>query len=256
MATNAAEYGRIVGLRNHILGMVAPAISGLGAGCGVVLPAALLCTFSGAFAQPGLQGTVADVDGSPIRSAKARLLDASGAVITRVQPDRFGRFAFSGLEPGMYGMDLSAPGFSGLRLRKLRVTAGEPTTLPALTLQLASSGSSRELSPLLAFLPESAPVGALSGTVMKGSKEPVQGALVWLLCHGKRCAETSTDASGQFRFAGLESAWYAILVAWPGFFVAEVAAEVTRGFEASYDAIVLEPCQPGRCAWSDRGPRQ
>ena len=187
---------------------------------------------------------------------EVRLLDSSGAVIARTRTDKSQPFVFSGLEPGIYGLDLSAPGFSGLRLRKLRVTAGEPTTLPALTLRWNSSDSSRELSPLLSFLPEPASRSALNGTVMKGSKEPVQGALVWLLCGGKQCAETSTDTSGQFRFAGLEPGWYAILVVWPGFFVAEVDPEVMRGFEVSYDPIVLEPCQPERCAWWDRLPRQ
>ncbi len=151
-----------------------------------------------------------------------------GDVDLDVRPadDGGGLFVAHGAGPVGHRLRVSADGFATTVLRGPAVPQGE----------------TRELT--VRLHPES----VLAGTVVDGEGAPVPGALVHLVDHGNRSeprAVVAADASGRFRFGGLEAP-HGALYAWAEGFPESPDLPVTVGLGRTLDGLVITLPEPAR----------
>ena len=83
-----------------------------------------------------IQGTVLDQSGHAVKDAAISATSATHAKHTAVT-NAEGRFTVSGIQPGIYALQVSAPGFAVDEQREIAVTAGKPAVI-SFSLTLAS----------------------------------------------------------------------------------------------------------------------
>jgi hypothetical protein len=83
-----------------------------------------------------LSGAVRDPAASVIPGAEVVLMNTSTGAVQRASTNQAGLFAFSSVLPGVYNIEVSAPGFSSYQLSSVAVTANERRALPDITLQI------------------------------------------------------------------------------------------------------------------------
>ncbi|MEP6601962.1 MAG: carboxypeptidase regulatory-like domain-containing protein [Nitrospirota bacterium] len=72
-----------------------------------------------------LTGLVTDVTGAGIPGADVRLLDENNGLVTQTTTESDGRYAFSGVSPGKYHVEMQQQGFHKNVINGLNVSAGE-----------------------------------------------------------------------------------------------------------------------------------
>jgi len=100
----------------------------------VVAILALVCSFSafGQLAGKGaISGTVADKTGAVIPSATVSVTNNATGINTSTQTTAAGDYTFSNLDPGIYSLTVSAPGFEKLVQQNIHVNALETQTYNA-----------------------------------------------------------------------------------------------------------------------------
>src|SRR5262245_65222196 len=91
--------------------------------------AALLAAAAPAWAQTAsIKGTVLDPDGKRIATAAVLVQSAAGVTTTAVTGAE-GTFAVGNLVPGLFDVEVTAPGFALGRKEAVRVTAAKPVEL-------------------------------------------------------------------------------------------------------------------------------
>ncbi len=110
-----------------------------------------------------ISGTVADPTGAVIPQAVVTAARAGHAPIT-TKSDGMGRYAFTGLAPGVYVLEASEPGFKTARREGVRVAADASLTL-TITLAIASDQQSVVVN---ANAPDSSPEKNGGAIVLKG----------------------------------------------------------------------------------------
>jgi hypothetical protein len=122
-----------------------------------------------------------------------------------VQTDNQGRFAFDGIEPGIYRLMFSAAGYA-------RQDYGESLSgSPGTPITLAAGQSKRDIVMRIS------PVSAISGRILDQTARPIAGVPVQLLRFSydetghkktRRIASTQTDDRGEYRFFFLSPGRY------------------------------------------------
>jgi len=98
-----------------------------------------------------LSGTVVDKNGDVLQGARVTLSGPTGA--RSLQSGNDGQFAFTGLEPNVYTLTVTAPGMSDFNSAQIPLHAGEFRILPTITLAVSPvaatvtvSGNTKQLS--------------------------------------------------------------------------------------------------------------
>ena len=117
-----------------------------------VVPAAFAaCLFAGAvpaFAQTttaDILGTVLDATGAIVPNANVRLEDLATHNVRNGQSNQSGEFDFALLQPGRYGVTISAPGFKEFRVAEIAVNGGDHARADA-RLTVGNTGEVVEVS--------------------------------------------------------------------------------------------------------------
>jgi uncharacterized membrane protein len=82
-----------------------------------------------------LTGTVVDATGARITTAKVQFEGPFNAT-KAVAVDKAGTFTFRDLTPGIYHLQISAPGFLSQQIRDIQLGPGEQRTLAVITLRV------------------------------------------------------------------------------------------------------------------------
>src|SRR5262249_53117035 len=104
----------------------------------------LFCT--GMFAQDyraTIVGTVTDPSGSSIPNAAIKATNAATNSVTETKSSSDGLYTLPFLEPGVYRVEASAPGFQTLRRESVTVAVGQRMNLP---IQLAVGQATTEIT--------------------------------------------------------------------------------------------------------------
>src|SRR5664280_2068826 len=105
-----------------------------------------------------LSGSVKDSSGAVFTGAAVKLADANTGFVRVTQTNSDGFFSFPNLTPGLYNLDISAPGFKQYRQEKIELNSGD-------------SRSAGEIKLELGAVSESVTVTAEAASVMLGSSE-------------------------------------------------------------------------------------
>lgn len=84
-----------------------------------------------------LSGTVVDKNGGALQGAQVTLSGPAGSPAQTVQSGSNGQFEFTGLQPNVYKLAVSAPGMSTFTSSDIPLRAGESHTFPPVTLSIA-----------------------------------------------------------------------------------------------------------------------
>jgi len=98
-----------------------------------------------------LSGVVVDARESPVAAAQVSLTELARGAVRRAATDASGLFAFDGLAPGDYSLEISKPGFKTLRIARLRLVGRDRRTFvldlpPAASNAEAASGNTAGIS--------------------------------------------------------------------------------------------------------------
>ncbi len=205
-----------------------------------------------------LSGLVRDLTGAPIPRANADLTAARDHVpVLQTVTDGDGRYRFGDLSPGDYKLRLQAPGFQTLSVKSIRIGPGQHGQLPPLQMNvgIGCPPNSLPAPDYIAFLDKSGPAGDISGRVRRMEKRfvenspPIAGATITLVCpDAKPCAETTSDAEGNFLFTNIAPGPYSLRVRSPMYYPeTEPGYEVQAGVRSSYGPIYMESCHRKTC---------
>ena len=89
----------------------------------------------------GVSGSVADVSGAVVPNAAVELTNAGTNWSHKTITDAQGRFIFTLVPPGIYGVRISADGFAPLKQEGIRLDSDVPVSLH-LTLSVATAATS------------------------------------------------------------------------------------------------------------------
>jgi len=78
-----------------------------------------------------LSGTVFDPNSAVVARADIQITNRQTKVTASLRSNDEGRFSLSGLAPGIYEVVIGSPGFKELKMRKLKVAAGETVVVEA-----------------------------------------------------------------------------------------------------------------------------
>ncbi len=187
-----------------------------------------------------LTGTAIDPLGNALPRASVELRSSETPTVLRQTADLQGRFEFVGVQPGIYSLKISMPGFATRELADLRVRPGERRSLPAIPLTLGMCGNRSVPIKLLA------PNDGLGRIVIKLTDEasrPVEGVTVRLVC--PRCLPGKTNRAGILALHDVPPGTYSVYFEKPGFIArTEKLLWVWAGLEASYDTIQIQHDPP------------
>lgn len=176
-------------------------------------------------AQPQVAGSIEGPDGQPITAATVELLPTLPGV---AQPaavsisDKYGRFALSAPQDGVYRVRVAAPGRAPMQSDPLALV--EPVGLPPVTLW--EKAGDQAVAGVWGFIepdgatpgprPQSAEATAFSGQVRDAdSGKPVAGALVW--SHTDPGSFTRSGPDGRFQQRAPEPGAFWLEAAAPGY---------------------------------------
>ncbi|WUB50205.1 carboxypeptidase regulatory-like domain-containing protein [Streptomyces griseorubiginosus] len=189
------------------------------ASCTVTLPGdAVAPGTAGTAGTASVHGVVCDAEGTPLAGATVLILDPAGDVVARSTSGAGGDYALSGLRPGQFTLQVSAPG-------------RRPAAVPV---EVEASGGARHDLTLH-------PAGALTGTVRQGrTGRPLADARVTLLnADGVPVASFVTTDDGTYTLTDLAPGAYTLVAAgYP-----PVASRLTLG-HADAATLDLDLAQP------------
>lgn len=199
-----------------------------------------------------LSGTVTDITRAGAKGVSAIVVSEDGKTRLESVSDAKGLYRFDGLSPGVYRLELGAPGFRILRLRSIQIEEGERASLPKLMLELGMFDC-RERASLDYVRVIKSEFGNVGGRVIlddgriDGSR--LEESIVELLCDkGKPCRSTKTDSKGEFLFTEVAPEVFAIRASHSGYYTETEPEYVVRaGLESIYYPVHLEPCHLGDC---------
>jgi Carboxypeptidase regulatory-like domain len=183
---------------------------------GGILVGACLLWSSAAVCQSGkrIEGRVVDPSGGVMSNARVTLFSEEQVRVATVDAD--GRFKFTDVAKGSYGIEATSEGFAigtveGVEINdkdilgitvSLRVGEGRGTFYCFLALPL-------KVMPVVSYEKRLGDAN-LSGTINDYSGTPLAGATVYLMKPNGARVTTTSNASGEFRFADLEPGKYAL----------------------------------------------
>jgi Carboxypeptidase regulatory-like domain len=131
-----------------------------------------------------LDGRVVDLAGNVLAGARVILTNSSGQVVDRQPTDVDGKFTFAGIEPGTFGMNVTAPGFHSEH-RTVVLRAGDVVHLDI---------------GLFVGRVEDPPTIRVDGMVRTPDGKPVSGAVVTVrpTWNSRLAIRTSTNRSGHY----------------------------------------------------------
>jgi hypothetical protein len=171
----------------------------------ICVPALLPSFESGTLAE-----VVRDVTGSPVSGAKARLLSLDRVYEVRSTSD--GAFLFSNIVPGIYDLEVSAPGFRSQIMTAVRIPEGD-AQLAGISLTLASVPDHCGFVTTVnyeALRPNSM---VLSGHVVDEDSGKALGRVrveVFGAASGTAVAATDSGPEGNFAFSDLPPGHYKV----------------------------------------------
>jgi hypothetical protein len=179
--------------------------------------AALLFLISVPAVLPSFQtGTLAevvrDVTGSPVSGARARLLSLDRVYEVRSASD--GAVLFSNIVPGVYDLEVSAPGFRAPTMTAVRIPGGD-VLLPAISLTLASVPDHCGFVTTVNYKAPRPDSSLLSGRVVdEDSRKGLDGVRVQVLeaASGTAVAAVDSGPDGNFAFNDLRPGDYKVRV--------------------------------------------
>ncbi len=180
---------------------------------------------------------------------------------TSTESDANGNWSLTNLLPGEYTLTASSRWFVTLTVRGIKIVGGERKVLPALRLDIGSSGCGGgprvQYAQLLDGETRTGDFGAriqLYEGPMKGEPQSIAGAEVWAICGWDViCGTTTTNQDGEFRLTGLKPGKFKLQVTRKGFYpLTEGGYRVDAGRESIYYPIYLEKCFRGDCNPSNR----
>jgi DMSO/TMAO reductase YedYZ molybdopterin-dependent catalytic subunit len=152
-------------------------------------------------------------------------------------------FQFPDLPPGVYSLQVTAPGFDSLTIESIAIVAGQKVELPPVRLSSATFGPVTHMSLRL----NGTSVGSLSGRVVGDGAAPLEGAHVNLM--GPTSAAVVTDSSGEYAFPSLAAGSYALQVERKDFFP-EIQSRllVQLGYDSISPEVSMERCLDPLCS--------
>jgi len=155
--------------------------------------------------------------------------------------DDQGRFKFTVLPQGSYTLSVAHLGFKTLKVKSIRLTAGEGKVLPPLIMDVAPTDIPWLPIPEFALRAANPDFGNLSGRVMHDESRAIARAKIQLLCDEKICGETHADTDGKFIFFNLQPRDdYEIRVTHPGYHPWQWADyRVQAGYDVTYSPIFV-----------------
>ena len=187
-----------------------------------------------------IAGIIDDPSTTPIAGATVALVSVDG--VLRAESGANGSFAFDGIPPGAYEIDIAAPGFAK---EKLSSNVQENTALRPLLVRL-------RLADMETCGPHSSitygPLGSthqcMAGMIREaGGPRPVVNAKVRVQQMGDRRAtfRSQTDRAGRFTFEGVPPGYYELRIAKPGYRPVQINRLIKpRGHDVIIDAEVLQ----------------
>ncbi|MBL8231759.1 MAG: carboxypeptidase regulatory-like domain-containing protein [Bryobacterales bacterium] len=118
----------------------------------LVITALIILSASLAFAQQvtgSLSAIVVDKSGAVIPNAKITMTNELSGDIRRSTTNQDGYFSISGVFPGTYTVQVEANGFSTYIAKRVTFNPGDRRTLPDITLDVAATGTTVEVSGVL-----------------------------------------------------------------------------------------------------------
>ena len=217
----------------------------------IALRSALAC-----FAQEQtatLTGTVIDPLGLPIANAKVQIdSEATNGPHFSSNTDYLGQFRFADIPPGSYRLEVYSPGFYTWRKDKIRLLAGQQSSLQSAVLNVGIRCGEPFIDGVqrLATGDDSS---TMRGSVVDSSGAPVGGASVSINCAG--CV-TKTNPEGQFLFPHLTPGNYTLTVSMIGFYREFLPNyEVRNNLDWTYAPVRIERCPTGGCEQNPRPMR-
>jgi hypothetical protein len=89
-----------------------------------------------------ITGTVLDTNRDVLQGAQVTLTGPSGSVVQTLKSGGNGQFAFAGLPPDLYKLEVTAPGMSTFASSQIALHAGEGLIVPAITLSVLGGTTS------------------------------------------------------------------------------------------------------------------
>lgn len=215
-----------------------------------LLPAVLV-----AQAQNGeIRGVVVDNRHEPIHTSQ--LVLRGGGIERTAQSDDTGSYRFMAVPAGEYDLTITAPFFYTSTVRAVRLQGNEVRVLPPLEMVFEGYDCTARVPAYLSPLDRSdMNKGALGGMIVDDHGRALPDAKVTLFVPGAGVT-SSTISNHEGRFSVRDISLrrdYRIEVAREGYFTEEFADfKIQAGFEAIYDRLNLEACEPGRCQSSLR----
>lgn len=166
----------------------------------------------------GISGTVTDQTGGAVPGATVELRQLAGNIVTNALADTSGQFKFSGLTPGQYELQVTAPGFQ----RTTQRVEVEPQQIAAVKAQLAV-GSVTETVEVAAAAPtlqtSSAQLSVQVRRQMKVPPEPgpLPSKLPTQITVTRAKVVLAVDSAGTLFFSGNSGKdWKAVKSQWTG----------------------------------------
>ncbi len=166
---------------------------------------------------------------TPIRGAKLHLLDAQGNAIAEYTTDEDGKYAFKGLMPGDYAVDVTIPkGYvlvessdphlaeAGL-VSFVQEAQGLFGKSPVITLKMAGHLLDMDAGVVLpGRLGDKVWLDLNGNGLQDGDESGIPGVTIELMRGEKVVASTVSDQYGYYVFEGLYPTEYTLRVTWPG----------------------------------------
>lgn len=160
--------------------------------------------------------------------------------------DQIGRCTFSNIEPGLYEIEISSPGFS---IHREPVRVGTADSQISLLLEVAPIAPCEDESPAAPMVRIEQAAGQsteLAGTVEEPQQILLTGVRISLQAIGRRSRpiETQTDGNGLFLFRDLKPGSYRLRAVRPGYsdFIID-SIEV----KAAHCTLIQDPLEMLRC---------
>jgi hypothetical protein len=197
-----------------------------------------------------ITGTLVDQTGALIPKAEV-ILKQAGQQTGKTSANAFGSFTFS-VQPGVYSLDVSSPGFETLTIRNITISGSEVKVLPPISLQVAAIGRCDDddlQPPTFAFEAIDSNRGEVTGEVVNNNGAFMRGVSVTISPSAGRLpsSRTATDEWGKFTVTALRPGTYSLTASLPGHADFAVRAIVVTGGHRTRisPALQIDECPRG-----------